>query len=64
MLSGSGDESISVWDTRNLTRSLQTHKGPANSVIKVQWNPFISTIFGSCGYDRKVGVWDISKDRK
>jgi len=49
---------------RNLTRSLVTFNGEKNSVLKVQWSPFTSSILASCGYGRNVDIWDMSKDKK
>ncbi len=67
MLTGSADETASVWDLRNLTRSLSTVRSPTvngerGSIVKAQWSPFTSTIFATCGYGRKVDIWDLSKD--
>lgn len=62
-LSGSGDETISVWDMRNLTHSYETFKSE-NNVIKVQWSPFISTVFAACGYDHTVTLWDLGLDKR
>jgi histone-binding protein RBBP4 len=67
LLSGSADETASVWDMRNLTRSLSTIQSPTvngerGSIIKAQWSPFTSTIFATCGYGRKVDIWDLSKE--
>jgi len=59
--SGSADENVSVWDMRNLTRSLVTFNSEKNSVMKVQWSPFTSSILASCGYGRNVDIWDMSK---
>jgi histone-binding protein RBBP4 len=63
-VSGSADENVSVWDMRNLTRSLMTFNGEKNSVMKVQWSPFNSCVLASCGYGRNVDIWDISKEKK
>lgn len=62
--SGSADENVSVWDMRNLTRSLITLNGEKNSVIKVQWSPFTSSVLASCGYGRNVDILDLSKEKK
>ena len=59
-LSGSGDETVSLWDMRNLTRSLANFKNK-DSVVKVQWSPHSLNLFGCCGYDRKVQIWDLSE---
>lgn len=48
---------------RNLTHSLQTYKSE-NNVIKVQWSPFVSSVFGTCGYDHTVTLWDLANDKK
>lgn len=49
---------------RNLTHSFITFNGNKNSVVKVQWSPFTSTIIGSCGFGRSVDIWDMSRDQK
>jgi len=48
---------------RNLTHSFETFRSE-NSVIKVQWSPFTSTIFGTCGYDHSVNLWDLGLEKR
>lgn len=62
--SSSADESVSIWDMRNLTRALASLEGEKNAVLKVQWSPFTSSILGSCGYGRNVDLWDLAKEKK
>lgn len=33
-------------------------------MIKVQWSPFISTVFAACGYDHTVTLWDLGLDKR
>lgn len=30
-------------------------------VFQVQWSPHYETILGSCGSDRRLNVWDLSR---
>lgn len=49
-----------MWDMRNLTRSLTNFRSK-DSVVKVEWSPHLINLFASCGYDRKVQIWDLSE---
>ena len=42
---------------------METLKGHSNRVIKVQWNPHVSSIIGSSSYDRTMCIWDLSREK-
>jgi WD40 repeat protein len=64
ILTGSDDATIALWDMRNLSkevRRFEQHHG--DSVLQVQWNPIVPSIFASSSADQHVFVWDLkSKD--
>jgi histone-binding protein RBBP4 len=43
---------------------LSTLQGEKNSVVKVQWSPFTSSVLASCGYGRNVDIWDLAKEKR
>ncbi|KAK9734517.1 hypothetical protein RND81_04G144900 [Saponaria officinalis] len=69
ILTGSADNSINLFDRRNLTASgvgspvhkFQGHDAP---VLCVQWSPHNRSIFGSAAEDGLLNIWDYEKVSK
>lgn len=40
---------------------LHTFDSHKDEVFQVQWSPFNETILASCGADRRLMVWDLSR---
>lgn len=58
---GSDDNTLSLWDIRNMNKHLHSFENHAGEVTCVQWSPFSPTVFASGGADRRICVWDASK---
>jgi WD40 repeat protein len=58
---GSADNTVAIWDMRNLKSRVHTLQGHTDQVYMVEWSPFNESILGSCGADRRVIVWDLSR---
>lgn len=61
LLTGSADHMVALWDMRSLTKPLHLFEGHRDEVFQVDWAPFHESVFSSCGADRRVNVWDVSK---
>ena len=61
LATGSADNSIGLWDLRNLKVKLHALIGHQDSVTSLAWHPFEEAILGSSSYDRRVIFWDLSK---
>lgn len=46
---------------RNMKEALHIMEGHSSGVYQLNWAPFNETILGSCGADRRVHVWDVSR---
>nr|CAG4719120.1 unnamed protein product [Naegleria fowleri] len=46
---------------RNLKSELHTLTSHTDEVFSVSWSPSNETILASCGTDRRVMIWDISR---
>ena len=60
-ISGSADTTVKLWDLRNTSAALYTLRGHQKEVYQLSWAPFDNSILASCGADRRVNVWDLSK---
>ena len=49
-------------DIRNTSKKLFNLEGHQDDVVKVEWSPFQMSTLASCGVDRRVIVWDLSKE--
>uniref|UniRef100_A0A803NY41 Histone-binding protein RBBP4-like N-terminal domain-containing protein n=1 Tax=Cannabis sativa TaxID=3483 RepID=A0A803NY41_CANSA len=66
ILTGSADNSIRMFDRRNLTSGgvgTPVHKfeGHNAAVLCVQWSPDKSSVFGSSAEDGVLNIWDLEK---
>ncbi|XP_068651904.1 WD-40 repeat-containing protein MSI4-like [Aristolochia californica] len=66
ILTGSADNSVRMFDRRNLTSGgigspVHKFEGHKAAVLCVQWSPDRSTVFGSSAEDGFLNVWDYEK---
>mmetsp|Transcript_29966 Transcript_29966/g.41828 ORF Transcript_29966/g.41828 Transcript_29966/m.41828 type:complete len:439 (-) Transcript_29966:88-1404(-) len=61
LLTGSADNTVGLWDLRNLKTKLHSFESHVDQVFTVDWSPFSETVMASCGADCRVNVWDLSK---
>jgi histone-binding protein RBBP4 len=50
-----------LHDWRNLSQRLHVFEGHTDEVFQIGWSPKNETILASCGADRRVMVWDLSR---
>lgn len=66
ILTGSADNSVRMFDRRNLTSDgvgspVYKFEGHKAAVLCVQWSPQNPTVFGSAAEDGLVNIWDYDK---
>ncbi|KAI4344513.1 hypothetical protein L6164_011730 [Bauhinia variegata] len=66
ILTGSADNSIHMFDRRNLTSNgvgspVHKFEGHKAAVLCVQWSPDKSSVFGSSAEDALLNIWDYEK---
>ena len=52
---------VALHDLRNLRRPLHTFEHHNEEVFQIGWSPKNETILASCGADRRLMVWDLSR---
>jgi len=58
----SSDQTVGLWDLRNLKEPVSIFRGHTDEVYQVAWQAGDEgTILASCGADRRVNVWDLSR---
>ena len=52
---------VALHDIRNLRKALHTFEHHNEEVFQIGWSPKNETILASCGADRRLMVWDLSR---
>ena len=52
---------MALHDLRNLRKPLHTFEHHNEEVFQIGWSPKNETILASCGADRRLMVWDLSR---
>jgi WD40 repeat protein len=52
---------VALHDLRNLRKPLHTFEHHNEEVFQIGWSPKNETILASCGADRRLMVWDLSR---
>ena len=61
LATGSADQTIGIWDLRNMTQPISVLEGHSDEIFQLKFAPFSESILASCGSDRRVNVWDLSR---
>lgn len=59
----SNDQTVALWDYRNLESPLHSLVGHKGEIFSCTWNTANPHILASAGVDRRVHIWDISRVR-
>jgi histone-binding protein RBBP4 len=57
----SADNTIGIWDLRNVKDKIHTLEGHSDAVTAISWSPTEPAILASASYDRRVLFWDLSR---
>jgi histone-binding protein RBBP4 len=61
LATGSADQTVALWDLRNLKQKVHSFEGHREQIFSVSWAPFVETVMASCSADRRINVWDLQK---
>ena len=61
LATGSADKTVALHDIRNLGQRLHVFDGHTEEVFQISWSPKNETILSSCGADRRLNIWDLSR---
>jgi histone-binding protein RBBP4 len=61
LATGSADKTIALFDVRNTKQRLHTFEHHTEEIFQIGWSPKSETILASCGADRRMMIWDLSK---
>ena len=56
-----GAKQVALHDLRNLKVPLHTFEHHNEEVFQIGWSPKNETVLASCGADRRLMVWDLSR---
>ena len=54
-------QTVALFDLRNLKTKLHLFESHTDEVFQVSWSPKNETILSSCGADRRLMIWDLSR---
>ena len=57
----SADNTIAIWDLRNISEKVHTLEGHNDAVTALSWHPQEAGILASASYDRRILFWDFSR---
>ena len=57
----SADQTVGLWDLRNLKVKLHSFEGHDGEVTSLQWSPHEEPILASAAHDRRIIIWDLSR---
>jgi histone-binding protein RBBP4 len=55
------DSQVALHDIRNLSKRLHIFDHHAEEVFQIGWSPTNEAVLASCGADRRLMVWDLSR---
>lgn len=58
---GSADNTVAVWDMRNVKTKLFSLKAHTKDVNNVRFSQMQSNLIASSGQDRRIMIWDMSR---
>ncbi|OAG33049.1 histone-binding protein RBBP4 [Nematocida sp. ERTm5] len=61
LATGTKEGALTIWDIRNDAAPIYTLLGHEGDVTQVEWSPHYENVLASCGSDRRVRLWDLSK---
>jgi histone-binding protein RBBP4 len=60
LATGADDNTVKLWDLRQLQRPIHALEWHRDAVFQVQWAPHNPSIIGSSGGDRRLHIWDLT----
>eukprot|EP00759_Apiculatamorpha_spiralis_P027591 PhF_6_TR30385/c0_g1_i1/m.44538/K10752/RBBP4, HAT2, CAF1, MIS16; histone-binding protein RBBP4 len=57
----SNDKTARLWDVRSFRKPVHEFVFHTEQVISLKWSSFSETVFATCGLDRQVCIWDVSR---
>ncbi len=61
LATGSADNTVALWDMRNLSLKVHSFENHADEILQIEWSPFNQAVLASASGDRRINVWNLSK---